>query len=50
MLEFFENKEDYEKCNTLKKIMDESYISCESKQNELNSELNHFVSYINSNN
>jgi hypothetical protein len=47
MLEFFQNKEDYEKCNILKKFMDESYIADESKQNELNSKLDEYVSHIN---
>jgi hypothetical protein len=47
MLEFFQNKEDYEKCDTLKKIIDEHFIGDESKQNELNSKLDEYVSHIN---
>jgi serine/threonine protein phosphatase PrpC len=39
MLEFFENNEDYEKCNVLKKLIDEHFIADESKQNELNKKL-----------
>ena len=47
MLDFFQTNEDYEKCEVLKKIMEESYIADESKQNELNSKLNEYISYIN---
>jgi serine/threonine protein phosphatase PrpC len=39
MLEFFENNEDYEKCNVLKKLIDEHFIADEPKQNELNKKL-----------
>ena len=48
MLEFFQNKEDYEKCEVLKKLIDEHFIADESKQNELNAKLDEYVSYINS--
>jgi hypothetical protein len=47
MLEFFENNEDYEKCNVLRKLIDEHFIADESKQNELNKKLDEYVSYIN---
>lgn len=47
MLEFFQNKQDYKKCNTLKKLIDEHFIGDESKQNELNSKLDKYVSHIN---
>jgi serine/threonine protein phosphatase PrpC len=36
MLDFFQNNEDYEKCNVLKKLIDEHFIADEPKQNELN--------------
>lgn len=48
MLEFFQNNEDYEKCEVLKKLIEEHFIADESKQNELNSKLDEYISYINS--
>ena len=47
MLEFFQNNEDYEKCEVLKKLIEEHFIADESKQNELNSKLDEYVFYIN---
>ena len=47
MLEFFQNNEQYEKCEVLKKLIDEHFIADETKQNELNRKLDEYVSYIN---
>ena len=47
MLEFFQNNEEYEKCEVLKKLIGEHFIADESKQNELNSKLDEYVSNIN---
>jgi serine/threonine protein phosphatase PrpC len=47
MLEFFQTNEEYEKCEVLKKLIEEHFIADEYKQNELNSKLDEYVSYIN---
>ena len=49
MLEFFQNNEEYEKCEVLKKLIGEHFIADESKQNELNSKLDEYVDKLNKN-
>jgi len=44
MLDYFLDKEEYEKCNVLKKIMTKHYIANKSKQIELHMKLDKFNS------
>lgn len=44
MLEYFLDKEEYEKCNVLKKLMDKNYVANKKKQIELHTKMDKFNS------